>query len=257
MTQDRKALALVGAPSNSVTARYLTSDDITEQALAQAGKYAVGLLAVAAPIALTIACGPCGVAIAALTASALLVDFIPGVDGRATAALKGTLLAPLTLAQCSARWGFQDGTADGYEPPPAGQVPSAQQTVLAAGNVIDHAGRAAYQAARAAQAIANAGTDTFGSLHTTTPGVAAQRALGLRSTPAGFSASGNLQSTAMGWRALRSARKYGVPALQFGFGVYDSGGFETDFTEFKTVDELRDTAAFQSCMSQSYRTLSG
>lgn len=105
------ALVLI-AGDTSVSSVYPTGQDRFVSALGTVGKPFLGVVTLAALAGVTVACPPCGVALTALTASAFLLDLIPGVGGMASAALD--LINPLSILECTARWSF--GSTSNAEP---------------------------------------------------------------------------------------------------------------------------------------------
>jgi hypothetical protein len=148
----------------------------------------------------------------------LLLDLIPGVDGKASAALQTTLLAPFTVADCSARWGF--GNTD---LPPSYGSPTPEELAVTGGKL----GKSALEVAKA---------------------VSINRANGL-ALEAGLEAVG-LKSLVK----IPSNLKLATSAAAFGYGLYDAGIGQTDFS-YQTVDDLRDTAGFSACMTAPYEKL--
>ncbi|MCA0218454.1 MAG: Ig-like domain-containing protein [Actinobacteria bacterium] len=73
--------------------------------LAQAGKYMVGFVAVAAPIFIGMAFPPAGILFAGLAAGAGISSLIPG-GGKAAAFFD--LLNPTNITQCAAQWAFNN-----------------------------------------------------------------------------------------------------------------------------------------------------
>lgn len=124
----------------------------------------------------------------------------------------------MVAASRNARWGF--GSQQGI--PPSTGTPDAVDLSTAAGKLYTYGAKGFYAAAKG-------------------PGVSAS---------AGLSAMG-LKS----WTKTVSNFKLATSAAATIYGVYDAGGLTTDFTSFKTVDQLRATASFTSCMSAPYDKL--
>ncbi len=105
----------------SVGAKYRSENDQVESALVTSAKLLAGVTALAVPVLLTsIVCAPCGMALGALATTSVLIDLIPGVDGKASAAFD--LINPTSFFQCVGKWGAntptppRDPVADGGPP---------------------------------------------------------------------------------------------------------------------------------------------
>jgi hypothetical protein len=104
-----------------VGAKYRSENDQVESALVTSAKLLAGVTALAVPVLLTsIVCAPCGMALGALATTSVLIDLIPGVDGKASAAFD--LINPTSFFQCVGKWGAntptppRDPVADGGPP---------------------------------------------------------------------------------------------------------------------------------------------
>lgn len=101
-----------------INGSWLSDHERRVNTLAQVGKFAVGVIALAGVAAIGVACPACGAALAVLMATTFLIDLIPGVDGMASNILSA--VNPLSILECTASWGFDTRTADtGGGAPPA------------------------------------------------------------------------------------------------------------------------------------------
>lgn len=120
------ALVLIKG-DNHVSAHYPNGMDRFVSALGTVGKPLLGVATLAALAGVSIACPPCGVALTALTASVFLLDLIPGIGGMASAALD--LVNPLSILECTARWGFGTTGNDGASSTVEGVTATAATTI--------------------------------------------------------------------------------------------------------------------------------
>jgi hypothetical protein len=118
-----------------VTVDYHSENDGLESAVVVSAKLIAGVVIVGAPILfMTFVCVPCGVALGALAATTFVIDFIPGVDGKATGVLD--LINPMSWAQCGAKWGANTPTVPNLPPLPPTEGPPPPPGTRSAGEAL-------------------------------------------------------------------------------------------------------------------------
>ncbi len=187
--------------SNSVSAVYPTETDKFISALGTVGKFTLAIGSLAAAASVTVACPPCGVALTALTASAFLLDLVPGMGGWATAVLD--MVNPLSVLECAAKWGF-------------GTTGSADSGGSAAG------------------------------------GASATASTTIKSIRFAYEASTEGSERAVGTITARSSTASAAAGAQFAYGLYEHRIDQIDLN-YQSVEQLRDTATWNSCMNDKYR----
>jgi len=99
---ERTAIAYVNGDM-AVTAKYPTEGERWENGFANAGKLIAGVVAVVAPVALGVACPPCGIALAVVGVAGAVSSLIPGGDKVADFF---SLINPTKITECGAYWAF-------------------------------------------------------------------------------------------------------------------------------------------------------
>jgi len=89
-----------------VAVDYPTEGERVEAGLANAGKILAGVAAIAAPIALGVACPPCGIVMTGIVLAAAVTTIIPGADD-VTAFFD--IVNPAKILECTTSWGFGNG----------------------------------------------------------------------------------------------------------------------------------------------------
>jgi len=101
-TGQRTAIAYVSSDMH-VGAKYPTEGERWANGFANAGKLIAGVAAVVAPVALGIACPPCGIALTVVAVAGAVSSLIPGGDD---VAAFFALVNPTKITECAADWAF-------------------------------------------------------------------------------------------------------------------------------------------------------
>jgi len=212
VSEDRLAIAYV-SNNMTVSADYPTERERIEAGAANAGKVLLAVAAVAAPIAVSIACPPCGVFIAVVGVVAAATSFIPGAE---KVAAFFDLVNPTAYLECATNWGLGNGkNASGTEP----DIESVKE--------IKSAAKKSVKILKPPPTAAQIAASTAKTLTKSSKTVATKA-------------------------VVKAAGKDAFQLAAFGYSLYDAGLFSADLG-YQTVDQLRDTASFTNCVDETTR----
>jgi len=212
VTGHRLAIAYVTG-NMTVAVDYPTEGERLEAGAANAGKVLLAVAAVAAPIAVSIACPPCGVFIAVVGVVAAATSFIPGAE-KVTAFFD--LVNPTAYLECATNWGLGNGKDASGTDADIESVKEIKSAAKKSIKILKPPPTAAQLAAKTAKTL------TKSSKSVATKAV------------------------------VKAAGKDAFQLAAFGYSLYDAGLFSADLG-YQTVDQLRDTATFTNCVDETTR----
>ncbi|MGK0425618.1 MAG: hypothetical protein ACJAZD_003154 [Ilumatobacter sp.] len=252
----------------SVTVDYQSDTEQLESALIKSAKLIAGVVIVGAPILfMTFVCVPCGVALGALALAAFAVDFIPGVDGKATGVLD--LINPLSWAQCGAKWGANTPTVNPNPSPLPPTTDAANNALLVQRSIELAEKEPQFLADLAVELHATglltgpAGLLTVEQLVFLSSDVEFRVTLAKRADFFRKVAQASYANSAKGvtsiYRDLTKAKGAlgkAMAVAAFGAQLYEAGYFSSDLASnnegYQDVSDLRGTSNFTDCLIDKY-----